>query len=863
MKRIIFTTLFSILILPLFSILINAAPTTYDVFSCDINTTSFSVDVLSVSSGQVLYDSKACYQENQYSLAITKMNELVTAGNKDVVVRYIKTNITDFYSPLKIVAASRAMAYTQNETYALQSTLNIHSLVTLNSAVNYIDNSEPLIYYETNVSNQSSGVFTPNNLVAYIQINGQSGYVPLKMIDIVPFIYVENRILTPYFIRVSETQPLVLYHRAGRDPGIIPEPVNYTVISGEIRIYIDRAIAGGNLFYSKAPSWLVPGTYYSPDGIHFYTDLDMKNPVLDNGVPGEFYSYFQYLNFRSKSNYTGAELNSFLTGYLGATGVNSSVMKDQGDTFVNSQNTYGMNALLFYAFAAHESDFGRSTISTTKLNLFGYGAYDSNPSNAATYTSIQDGVDRHMGIQMRFYLDYLNNNKFYSSNLGNKGVGLNTKYASDPYWNVKIAGHAYRIDKTLSSKDINYYQIGILSEDNRSIYKDRSLTTSYLSINPRAKNYPVILNNIKNDIYQINTSNPIESGSLVTSSNTSAVVYNFNNSVAYIAKAQVKLVNTPVKPVTIISDTDELLVYVTNWDWQENNLFIKGWAALKNTNMSSIPVLHQVKIINMDDNTFELRDLSIAVEDYELNIGNSYDYSNAWFSGLIDVSTLPNGNYRFEIITKAGDTTGTLNLFNSTLSAPRTQTRILDNILYRTSFNNTRGMRFELSKENGLNIPDITPILPSRFNSSAYITNFSVVTNAENREILNLTGLGFMLGISTGENDGVTHTLVLLNNDGLMIQYPLTTGTGIYDISNNGINYSHAWYYGVDIDITDLALGQYKVFIVTSTSLYKDAIELRDILIQNNQEYISSINKYSLITNTNVRRRYDFRKETK
>lgn len=860
MKRLLFTTLFSMLLLPLFSIMIQAAPTTYDAFSCDINANSFSVDVLSVSGGQVLYDSRGCYLENQYSQAIEKMNELVTAGNKDVVVRYIKTDIADFYSPLKVIAASRGMAYTQNQTYFNQSTLNIHSLVTLNSAVNYIDNSEPLVYYETNVSNQSSGVYNPNNLVAYIQINGQAGYVPIKMIDIIPFIYVENLILAPYYIRVSESGSLVFYDRLNRDPGIIPEPVNYTVSNGEMSIYIDRAISGSTLLFSKAPSWLPNGKYYSPDGIHFYTDLDMKNPVLDNGAVGEFYSYFLYLNFRSKSNYYGNELNFYLNSILGST-INSSVMKDQGDAFVNSQNSYGMNALLFYAFAAHESDFGRSSIAVNKLNLFGYGAYDSDPSNAATYTSIQDGVARHMGIQMRFYLDYTNNNRFYSSNLGNKGVGLNTKYASDPYWNVKIAGHAYRIDKGLGSKDVNYYQIGILSEDSRNIYIDRSLVTPYLSINPRAKNYPVILNNIKNDIYQINTSNPIEGGALVTSSNTNAVPYNFDTSVAYIAKTQVKLVNIPIKPVTIISDTDELLVYVTNWDWQENSLYIKGWAALKSTNMATSTVTHQVKIINMDDNTSEIRDLSIATQDYELNIGNSYDYTNAWFDGVIDVSTLVNGNFRFEIITKSGDTTGTLNLFNSTIDAPRTETRIIENVLYRSSFNNTRGMRFELTKENGLNVPDITPILPSRFNSSAYITNFAVATNEENKELLNVTGLAFMQGVPTGAEDNVTHSLLLLNNEGIMIEYPLTTNTGIYDISNNGINYSYAWFYGVDINITDLVDGQYKLFVITSTTLYKDVIEVRDILVQNDQVFTSTNQIYTLKTNTEVRRRYSLIKE--
>ena len=136
MKHFLLRTLFTFLALPMFYIVANAAPTNYDVFECDANSFSFTVDTLSIVDGVVKYDSKACFTEAQYGSAISKMNELVSLGNKDVVVRYIKSDVSDFYSPLKIVSASRAMAYTQNETYALQQTLNIHSLVTLNSVVN-------------------------------------------------------------------------------------------------------------------------------------------------------------------------------------------------------------------------------------------------------------------------------------------------------------------------------------------------------------------------------------------------------------------------------------------------------------------------------------------------------------------------------------------------------------------------------------------------------------------------------------------------------------------------------------------------------------------------------------------------------
>lgn len=861
MKRFILSTLLTILILPVFYVVVNAAPTNYDVFTCDVNTNSFTVDVLSVVDGTVKYDSKACFTESQYGAAVTKMNELVTQGNKDVVIRYIKNDVSDFFSPLKIVASSRAMAYTQNEAYSPQAVLYIHSLVTLNSTVNYIDSKEPLIYYETNVSNLGSGIFKPSNLVAYIQINGQSGYVPLKMIDIVPFIYVENKILTPFLVRVSENSTdLVLYKRVGRDPGIIPEPVSYTVSNGEISIYIDRATTGSTILYAKAPNWLSNGKYYSPNGINFYTDLDLKNPVMVDGSIGEYYSYNNYLNFRSKSNYTGAELNNFLNNYFSTRSIDpsSSVITNQGDVFINSQNTYGMNGLLFYAFAIHESDFGRSTIATTKLNLFGYGAYDSDTSNAATYASVQEGVERHMGIQMRFYLDYQNSNLFYSSNLGNKGVGLNTKYASDPYWNVKIAAHAYRIDKALGFKDQDAYQIAILSETDRSLYRERELTSSLVSVNTRAKNYPVILNNIKNNVYQISTSNPIVNGTMITSTDKNLIPYNLDSSVAYIPKDKVKLVNTAKNPVLVldppvIPEDDKLVLSVKKLEWIDQSIFyVKGYSAFLNVNMANYDITHELVAINLEDTSLEYKfNLNIATADNKITLLNPYDYTKAWFEGNIDLSTLPLGHYRFEIRSVAGVNRGSISLTNSLDNAPRLEVRTLGDLTYTQRFHNKQKMRYEISIEKGISSLVRSPIIPSQINSVAFLNTISITNDS-----LNINGLSFINSVNMGVSNSVNHKLILIDTNGLSQIYDLTSGTGSYDISHSGFDYSNAWFYGKDIDLSLLPNGKYTIYLFTSTNQFNDLISIQDHNSTGTREFTSQTKKYLLKVNSNLRNIY-------
>jgi hypothetical protein len=297
------------------------------------------------------------------------------------------------------------------------------------------------------------------------------------------------------------------------------------------------------------------------------------------------------------------------------------------------------------------------------------------------------------------------------------------------------------------------------------------------------------------------------------------------------------------------------LLYVTNLEWQTEKIYIKGWAALKNTNMAT-NTTHKLKIVNMDDNTSVLQDLTIATENYELNVGNSYDYSNAWYEGLIDLSTLTDGNYRFEIVTKSGDTNGEASFNNSTINAPRAELFVKDAIAYRFSFNNTKGMRYELSKETNLFVENQAALLPTRFNSTAYITNLSIEENELGEDLLNITGISYIQNVSTGPDDLVSHKLLLLDSTGTQHLFDLSSSTGVYDLSNDGFNYSYAWYYGVKLNIKDLVNGTYRMFIITNSSTLIDIVEVRDILIKNTQVFTSTDKNYSLDTNTNVRRRY-------
>ena len=264
-----------------------------------------------------------------------------------------------------------------------------------------------------------------------------------------------------------------------------------------------------------APSYLEPGvTYYSYDGHYFYKDYgvmvtdyrkDQRSQSVNPQEP--YYNYFQYLPMRSQSSYTGIEVNKMLDGTL----KEGSKMKDTGELFVSNQNTYGVNALLMTGIAANESNWGKSSISQQKNNLFGLNATDKAPgANANQYESvaacIEDFANGWMSKGYLYPKDYRYNGGF----LGNKASGLNVKYASDPYWGEKAANIVWRLDYTMGEKDVGKYTLAvkeIVPKEHVSVNvrKEPSASSTLLYKTGKAANYVVLVRNqeAKDGFYEI------------------------------------------------------------------------------------------------------------------------------------------------------------------------------------------------------------------------------------------------------------------------------------------------------------------------------------------------------------------------
>ena len=333
----------------------------------------------------------------------------------------------------------------------------------------------------------------------------------------------------------------------------------YAISGGRLDHYITNNVNGSSysstLDNGPAPAYLKSGIkYYSYDGHYFYTESDFEEMLEDYNrnvrthsvnANNPYYNYFQYLPLRSQSNYSGNALNTMINKKVSST----SKMKDTGVEFTENQNLYGVNALIMVGIAANESGWGTSNIAKTKNNLFGLNAVDSSPGQSANYfASVEQCITEFANKWMS--KEYVNpkNWKYYGGFLGNKGSGMNVKYASDPYWGEKAASMAWNLDKGNGNKDYNKYTLGIkdtiMPNNTVNVRKESNTSSTTLFKTPKQANcsYIILNKTAVNKFYKIQSDGVLNSGR--TGINSESGVYNFSNMYAYISSDYIKIINS-------------------------------------------------------------------------------------------------------------------------------------------------------------------------------------------------------------------------------------------------------------------------------------------------------------------------------
>lgn len=405
-----------------------------------------------------------------------------------------------------------------------------------------------------------------NNGKAKFMISGVIGYMSET----------DSKKLTNYrYVSYSSLKSMSYYHSDGTNL--------YHRVANDIELdnsYIADSLVG------KAPDSLTVGSkYYSYDGHYFYAasatglsamasdiNVGVHTNAINNTKP--YYSYFQYLTARSKTTLSATKLNA----YIAMAAANRGVMIDSGAYFINAQNSYGVNALLMFAHACLETGYGTSSIATTKNNLFGINAVDSNAGNANTFNSVSSCInDYSKNIISMKYLDPKDYGNNYSAGCyGDKNGGISVRWASDPYQGEKIGAIAYVINKNQGGSDFDRYQMGIKTVSSKLNIYNNTAKSTVLYQTTANNTYPFVIQASVNGMYQIQSDAPLNSARSAIEQDLGT--YDYSRSYAYVDSTNVGIVNSgrdvcTLNPSSEISDSGVIYTsYLAGTCWQ-------GWAA--------------------------------------------------------------------------------------------------------------------------------------------------------------------------------------------------------------------------------------------------------------------------------------------
>lgn len=690
-------------------------------------------------------------------------------------------------SPMKIVAMDSkggvAVSYPARSNSATMDITQDHS--NSNRKATYVTMHREMIYNGTNSYNGSgSGKISVN-------ITGFEGITELVNVDLVPYVFMGNQatiLLGGNDTTSANEQPFWTHiyqaHYEVKQSGANKE-LTYVAYSGWSK---DTWPAVYTMTVGLAADWMNVGTnYYSKDGYNFYSDGRYRNRV------GTYYNYYQFLPTRTKSNIPAAVFDSFLVSVKGS-GTNSK-MKNQGQTFINAQNTYGMNALLIYSLACLESAYGTSDFALDRNNLFGWNAFDSNPGSASSFDSVEVAINEHMGINLRGYTN-INDARFFGSHVGNKGSGFNVKYAADPYWGYKIAAIAYSIDKAAGFADYNKYSIGVINAYGVNVLKSPNGATLFNSAYGATyqENFTVAILGNESNHYKVQSTNPVSGGNIVTGDTKGLVNYDWNGSVGFIPTNKVNTINSTTPPVVEEPGTKpegSFVQEITQFSLANGKLTIFGNSYQPGIYHKDTTDLKHYLVVDNGKTKTEIELLQIY--------SDKENYVAAGFAGVnIDITSYEKpGMYSFSI---------------KTVHEKYTETKPITNI-QSTAVNIDRFMYAIVSTTT-----DTKLVITERQIEEVYVAKLNSLDFSDDG-IISISGLAYVEGRDNSK-DKIKHKVEIIDlaNDKVIKSIDLVSKTGEYDPSlgyDHGLDYSYGWYEGT-ITTSDLAVGEYKINIITT-----------------------------------------------
>ena len=791
---------------------------TFEVSAQDLKSCGYEVAYINDDGS---FSTESCYSD--FASAKNRMKEL----GGDVVVRHDSS-----YSYTKIIAMNSGIAYSyprDGATLNIYQDVNNHSIyykqtyVARHFELNYLDTERYL--------GDGRGMIETN-------INGFHGFTDLEYVDLVPSKFIRNGIAITlggnnhytnegtftfvpkqnyYERRTSGNYSEIVYHIFRGFPANGYEPVSEAIVIG------------------PAPSDMNEGVkYYSYDGVNFYSDSDFKNKSFT------YYNYYQFLPLRSKTNISADIFNSYISKY------DNSVMRGTGQTFIDAQNKYGINALLLFAMAAHESANGTSGYATKRNNLFGWNAVDADPNQATSFSSVAMCVNQQAGVNLRGFVD-VTDGRFFSSSLGNKGSGLNVKYASDPYWGMEIASIAYQIDKLSKNKngtlsDYNYYSLSLINKFDIPVKQEPSDGSKTLYTTQYGPHYQegfiVIDLGTQGSYTKVQSTNPIdENGNIkthrtpITTGNLNPISYgeyDFDRSVAYINSNYLTVINKKNDEVIDVPDKElSLMQKINNLNVENNVIHIDGLAFIKGMSASNLDKI-SISINTIDNLSKEvIKTYKTTVSEFDgISFGDTHTYKYIAYSIDMPLSDFVEGSYSLKVSVNndgyeyAGELSSTKFEFaNINVS--------YNEMNYRIKINTYYNYRVEIETESIPEIIDYSKILKPNNSIRNSLFSFDLI-EIDDELNFNVDGRSMIYYTNYDNLDNLETTLYLVDS-----------ANKYYEIKcenyKSDFNYKEALQSSYNLDyisfkgtgnINDIEKGMYSIILKVRNGEYVDYIDL-------------------------------------
>ncbi|MSA72021.1 glucosaminidase domain-containing protein [Holdemania massiliensis] len=668
----------------------------------------------------------------------------------------------------------------------------------------YVTSHREMIYQQTASYNPSNGTGKIG-----VNLTGFDGFINLDQVDLIPMKFVTRGLSiqlggnndgtpweSPFWVNPKQSYYEVVQNGNYKD--LVYHVWSYWANSSRVPQDYSQTIG-------PAEDWMTVGSkYYTNNMHHLYSDPYFQNKVMNNGQHAAYYNYYEMLPLRSQTNISGQTLDAFLAQRYSA---DSSKMYGTGSIFTSNQESYGVNALLVYCLGLLESAWGTSKYAKEYNNLFGWNAVDSDPDKAEYFDSIEKCIKEQMGINLRGYMD-VQNWRFFGYHFGNKGAGFNVKYASDPYWGLKVAALAYSIDKFAAGYngdliDYGTYDLGLINQVNASVkrYSDANSSTLFnasFSQSNYMKDYSIIIQSNNQGWIGFPTPNGVRADGSLVLHGKGFENYDWNNSVGYLR-------NDQITPLGIIEaegnkPVGDFVQKITELSLNGSKLTIKGYAYQPGLYVQNVEQLtHQLVIEDADGNK-QMYNLTQA--EY-----TDQNYKAAGFAESeipLDLLLTDVGTYKLYIRTIHDTYDETKPLSDITL--PETGSELLFDYVFE-------------NQNGGVTVTKKAHVIQEYFNT--LVQRFTLSEEGK----LSIKGIAFVEGRHQGSPEQISHQLLVsrVDSDEVIKTFDLTSYVGDegdpnlnlgYNHTQLGFDYSYGYYKG-DVDISDLPDGDYSFTIKT------------------------------------------------